>query len=143
LLVRYALLAREGDPLQNSSLRSDAQQHVVQTNLRRDQVLFFMPPHKAMITMKSGTGKPVDAIKNSADEDPEGYSTVLDAPMCNGGLVLPITPFLSGILSTSCRTVSKCCECIGVVGRTHVSMKKEKDLGREEALLYTKSGELA
>jgi hypothetical protein len=40
-----------------------------------------------MITMKSGTGKPVDAIKNSADEDPEGYSTILVTPMCNGGLV--------------------------------------------------------
>ena len=31
----------------------------------------------------------MNAIKNSADEDPEGYSTVLDAPLCNGGLVLP------------------------------------------------------
>jgi hypothetical protein len=48
------------------------------------------------------TGKPVDAIKNSADEDPEGYSTVLDASLCNEGLVLPIPPFMSGILSTSC-----------------------------------------
>ena len=39
-----------------------------------------------------------DAIKNSASEDPEEYSTVLDAPMCNGGLVLHRNPFLSGYL---------------------------------------------
>jgi len=60
-----------------------------------------MPPRKAMLTMKSGTGKPVDAIKNSADEDPEGYSMILVAPMCNGGLVSSVTPFMSGTLSTS------------------------------------------
>jgi hypothetical protein len=53
-----------------------------------------------MITMKRVQDKPVDAIKNSADEDPEGYSTVLDAPMCNGGLVLSSEPFLSGQMST-------------------------------------------
>jgi hypothetical protein len=41
--------------------------------------------------MKSeGQDEPVDAIKNSADEDPEGYSTILDAPLCNGGLVSSI-----------------------------------------------------
>ena len=40
------------------------------------------------------------AIKNSADEDPEGYSTVLDAPLCNGGLVLPFKSFLSDRMST-------------------------------------------
>ena len=52
-----------------------------------------MPPRKATITMKSeGQDAPVDAIKNSADEDPEGYSIILDAPLCNGGLVLSIKP---------------------------------------------------
>jgi hypothetical protein len=30
-----------------------------------------------------------EAIKNSADDVPEGKSTILDAPMCNGGLVSP------------------------------------------------------
>ena len=35
-----------------------------------------------------------NAIKNSADEDPEGYSTILDAPMCNGGLVSSIRTIL-------------------------------------------------
>jgi hypothetical protein len=31
----------------------------------------------------------VDAIKNPPWYIPEGRNTVLDAPMCNGGLVLP------------------------------------------------------
>lgn len=45
--------------------------------------LFFKPRHKANILMKSNPeGK---AIKNSADEDPEGYSIVLDPPLCDGG----------------------------------------------------------
>jgi hypothetical protein len=60
--------------------------------------LFFKPWHEAKISMKSSPrGR---AIKNSADEDPEGYSTILDAPMCNGGLVLSFEPFLSGQMST-------------------------------------------
>jgi hypothetical protein len=29
-----------------------------------------------------------DAIKNSANQDPEGYWTKLDSAMCNAGLVL-------------------------------------------------------
>jgi len=42
----------------------------------------------------------LEAIKNSADDVPEGKSIILDAPMCNGGLVLPSKPFMSGQMST-------------------------------------------
>lgn len=38
---------------------------------------------------------PKDAIKNSAREDPEGYSTTLDSTLCNVGLVLYLKEFLS------------------------------------------------
>jgi hypothetical protein len=39
--------------------------------------------------MKRKQAVSLDGIKNSAGETPGGASTVLNAPMCNGGLVLP------------------------------------------------------
>ena len=62
--------------------------------------LFFKPRHEVKISMKSDSRRK-DAIKNSADEDPEGYSTILDAPMCNGGLVSPTKLFMSGSYTMS------------------------------------------
>jgi hypothetical protein len=38
--------------------------------------------------MKKLFSKEEDAIKNSANQDPEGYWTKLDSAMCNAGLVL-------------------------------------------------------
>ncbi|KAH9215193.1 hypothetical protein DL95DRAFT_408785 [Leptodontidium sp. 2 PMI_412] len=39
------------------------------------------------------------AIKNSPDIAPEGEITILNAPMCNGGFVSQVKPFMSGPLS--------------------------------------------
>ncbi len=51
--------------------------------------LLLQAPAKLRSSMKNVFPRG-SAIKNSADEDPEGYSTNLDTPMCNGDLV----PFL-------------------------------------------------
>ncbi len=53
----------------------------------QSEALFFEIKHEAQLSMKSKFHKERIAIKNSAGEDPEGYSTILDTPMCNGGLV--------------------------------------------------------
>ena len=58
--------------------------------------LFFKDSSRPHLNEKSQR----EAIKNSADDVPEGKSTILDAPMCNGGLVLPSKPFMSGQMST-------------------------------------------
>ncbi len=60
--------------------------------------LFFNSKHEAQISMKRSS-KVKKATKNSPDEDPEGYSTILNAPMCNGGFVSQAKPFVSGQLS--------------------------------------------
>jgi hypothetical protein len=56
--------------------------------------LFFKTQLEASVSMKRSVSRRMSAIKNSPDEDPEGYSTILDAPMCNGGLVSPLEAFL-------------------------------------------------
>jgi hypothetical protein len=61
--------------------------------------LFFMDCARQCHNEK-WTDKSVEAIKNSADDVPEGKSTILDAPMCNGGLVSQFEPFMSGQIST-------------------------------------------
>ncbi|RKF59627.1 hypothetical protein GcC1_173043 [Golovinomyces cichoracearum] len=39
------------------------------------------------------------AIKNSPDDVPEGKSTTLDSPLCNGGLESSLEAFLSAPVS--------------------------------------------
>ena len=47
---------------------------------------FFKPQLKSQVLNEKKV-IPKEAIKNSPDGDPEGYPTILVAPMCNGGLV--------------------------------------------------------
>jgi len=59
------------------------------TSSRKDSLLLQV--QQGQISMKRKNvyaSASVCAIKNSVDEDPVGYSTVLDSSVCNEGLVL-------------------------------------------------------
>ncbi len=75
---------KEPDPVKATFNLSQKQAHNVIYDARS---VFFKTKHEAQLLMKSIFREGKFAIKNSAGEDPEGYSTILDAPMCNGGLV--------------------------------------------------------
>ena len=78
----------------------------VQRSCNKQSVL--QAPTRIKISMKSAPRRK-KAIKISADEDPEGYSTILDAPMCNGGLVSPTKLFMS----SSMMMLASCLYCCG------------------------------
>jgi hypothetical protein len=91
--------------------------------------LFFMALRKAMLTMKRFPKG--SAIKNSADEDPEGYSTILVAPMCNGGLVSPLRANLERPnVNKAAKMLAEFLQTLGWRGQNLLSMKRRKGCGR-------------
>jgi hypothetical protein len=57
-----------------------------------------MPPQSDVHNEKDDEINLMEAIKNFPDRDPEGYRTILHAPMCNGGVVSPTELFMSSLL---------------------------------------------
>jgi hypothetical protein len=88
-----------------------------------------MALRKAMLTMKRFPKG--SAIKNSADEDPEGYSTILVAPMCNGGLVSPLRANLERPnVNKAAKMLAEFLQTLGWRGQNLLSMRRGKGYGR-------------